>query len=152
MELDIRRLTRQYTGHSSLSVRRCLERARMALNELYTSQAEYALQRLQGRHYKQGEIAGRLLAAQLRQRTAALAILAIRAQTGAVLTHHQAIANKFASFYQHLYTPEAISSPAQIEAFLADLDLPSLSDDGRSLLDSSCIVEARNGPSFTKEN
>ncbi|KAJ1165766.1 hypothetical protein NDU88_006183 [Pleurodeles waltl] len=64
-----------------LFLRRCLERARMALNELYTSQAEYALQRLQGRHYEQDEKAGRLLAAQLRQRTAALAIPAIRAHT-----------------------------------------------------------------------
>ncbi|KAJ1200804.1 hypothetical protein NDU88_004625 [Pleurodeles waltl] len=61
LETDIRQLTRQCMDHPSLPMRRRLEGARLALNELYTSQAKYALQRIQGRHYEQGEKAGRLL-------------------------------------------------------------------------------------------
>ncbi|KAJ1123765.1 hypothetical protein NDU88_002232 [Pleurodeles waltl] len=118
LELHICWLTRLFTVRPSLPGHRNLERAQIALNELYTSQAEYALQRLQGRLYELGEKAGRLLAAQLRQRTAALAILAIRASSGEILTLPQAIANKFVSFYKHLYTPETTSSPAQMTAFL----------------------------------
>ncbi|KAJ1118300.1 hypothetical protein NDU88_006495 [Pleurodeles waltl] len=66
LETDIGCLKRQYMDHPSLSSHRQLERARMALSELFTSQAEYPLQRLQGRHYEQGAKAGHLLAAQLR--------------------------------------------------------------------------------------
>ncbi|KAJ1203436.1 hypothetical protein NDU88_007222 [Pleurodeles waltl] len=50
----------------------------MALNELFTSHAKYVLQCLRGRHYEQREKARCLLAAQLRQQEATLAIPAIR--------------------------------------------------------------------------
>ncbi|KAJ1143507.1 hypothetical protein NDU88_009815 [Pleurodeles waltl] len=61
----------------------------MELNSLYTSQAEYALQRLQGRHYEHGKKAGRLLAAQLRQSEAALAIPALRNPDGELDTKEE---------------------------------------------------------------
>ncbi|KAJ1098825.1 hypothetical protein NDU88_003932 [Pleurodeles waltl] len=69
--------TRKYTATPSLPTRCRLEKAKMELNALLTSQAEHALQQMKGRHYEHGEKAGRLLAAQLRQREAALAIPAL---------------------------------------------------------------------------
>ncbi|KAJ1207807.1 hypothetical protein NDU88_003197 [Pleurodeles waltl] len=106
----------------------------MTLNKLFTSPAEYTLQRLQGLHYEQGEKAGRLLEAQLCQKAATLAIPAIKAQTGETLTHPQEIVCEFVTSYLCLYAPESQTSPAQIEAFLNNVTLPSLSDEGRELL------------------
>ncbi|KAJ1210348.1 hypothetical protein NDU88_005714 [Pleurodeles waltl] len=77
LEEMITSCTRKYTATPSPATRSHLEKAKIELNALYTSKAGYALQRLKGRHYEQGEKAGRLLAAQLRQLEAALAIHAI---------------------------------------------------------------------------
>ena len=70
----------------------------MGLNTLYTSKAEFALQRIKGQQNEQGKKAGRLLAAQLQQQEAALPIPAIHSETGEILTHPQDIVNQFASF------------------------------------------------------
>ncbi|KAJ1129813.1 hypothetical protein NDU88_008178 [Pleurodeles waltl] len=78
LEICIVQTTREYTRTPTSTVRRRLELAKMELNSLYTSQVEYALQRLKGCHYEHGEKAGRLLAAQLCQREAVLAIPALR--------------------------------------------------------------------------
>ncbi|KAJ1203289.1 hypothetical protein NDU88_007077 [Pleurodeles waltl] len=65
LEGDIASITHLYMTHLSLSVRCHLEQGCMALNELYTSRAEYALHPLKDRHYEQGKKAGRRLVAQL---------------------------------------------------------------------------------------
>ncbi|KAJ1208698.1 hypothetical protein NDU88_004081 [Pleurodeles waltl] len=141
LEEDIRRLTRQYTAQPSLALRRSLEQACMNHNELYTSQAEYALQRLCVRHYEQGEKAGRLLAAQLRQREAASCIPAITSPSEMVITRPQDIANEFAAFYRHLYTSETATTTEQTEAFLAAANLPYLSEASRALLEGDISRE-----------
>ncbi|XP_069059647.1 uncharacterized protein C21orf140 homolog [Pleurodeles waltl] len=141
LEDTIQRLTKQYTTQPSPALRRSLKQARMAHNNLYTTQAEYALQRLRHRHYEQGEKAGRLLAAQLRQRDAASAIPAIMSPSGAVLTRPQDIVNEFATYYQHLYTPETTTDQAQTEAFLIAAKLPCLSEAGRALLEGDISKE-----------
>ncbi|KAJ1187193.1 hypothetical protein NDU88_003972 [Pleurodeles waltl] len=68
--------------------------------------AEYALQRLQGWHYEQGEKARRLLAAQLRQRPATLAIPAIKVQSGEFLTHPQDIVGEYVTFLTTAFIPQ----------------------------------------------
>lgn len=140
LEQDIVTFTRLYTKKPTLEHRKSLEQARMALNGLFTSKAEYALYRMKGRHYEQGEKAGRLLAAQLRQREAAMAIPALRSSGGDVLTHPQDIVNEFASYYKHLYTPSDQIDQHKITSFLAGLELPRLSDD-RQLLDRGISKE-----------
>ncbi|KAJ1106315.1 hypothetical protein NDU88_003716 [Pleurodeles waltl] len=141
LEDTIQRLTKQYTIQPSPALRRSLEQDRMAHNDLYTTQAEYALQRLRHRHYEQGEKAGRLLVAQLRQRDAASAIPAITSPSGAVLTRPQDIVNEFATYYQLLYTPETPTNQAQTEAFLTAAKLPCLSEAGRALLEGDISKE-----------
>ncbi|KAJ1202194.1 hypothetical protein NDU88_005995 [Pleurodeles waltl] len=74
------------TQAPSASLCRCLEHAKMKLSSRFTSRAEYALQRLKGRHCEHGEKAGRLLAAQLCQREATLAILALYITHGSIIT------------------------------------------------------------------
>ncbi|KAJ1105199.1 hypothetical protein NDU88_002607 [Pleurodeles waltl] len=76
----------------------------MDLNALYTSKAEYVLQRLNGRHYEHGEKAGHLLAEQLRKREAALAIPAIQSLASVILTRPQDTVGEFSDFYWTLYT------------------------------------------------
>ena len=110
----------------------------MGLNTLYTSKAEFTLHRIKGRQYEQGEKAGHLLAAQLRQQEAALAIPAIQSTSRDILTRPKNIVNEFASFYKELYTPESLADLEQKETFLSRVHLPSLADEGQKLLEGDC--------------
>ncbi|KAJ1213426.1 hypothetical protein NDU88_001063 [Pleurodeles waltl] len=105
----------------------------MELNSLYTSRAEYALQRMKGRRYEHGEKAGRLLAVQFRQREAALAISAIRNHDNTFITHPQAIADEFGHYYHALYTPETIENTDSLDVFLGRANIPCLSAKRRAL-------------------
>lgn len=141
LEQDIETFTQLYTKTPLLQHRKSLEQACMALNSLFTSKAEYALQKVKGRHYEQGEKAGRLLAAQLRQREVAMAIPAIKTSEGTMLTRPQDIVNEFASYYQSLYTPDAQIDHKKMLSFLSQVNLPSLSDEDRALLDGDITNE-----------
>ncbi|KAJ1209160.1 hypothetical protein NDU88_004538 [Pleurodeles waltl] len=76
---------------------------------------------MRGWHYEDEETAGHLLASQLHQQEAALAIPAIQDPTGNIITCPQNIADEFANFYQKLYTPETVEDPEHCTAFLTDL-------------------------------
>ena len=134
LETCIKTLTQLYTRHPSLGTRHELEVTKMGLTTLFTSKAEYALQRLKGRHYEQGEKAGRLLAPQLRQQEAVLAIPALQSTTGEILTCPQDIVDEFASFYETLYMLEAQANPIHIDGFLARVQLSSFTEEGRKLI------------------
>ncbi|XP_078524928.1 uncharacterized protein LOC144798014 [Lissotriton helveticus] len=141
LEKDIRRLSQLYISKPTLQNRKLLEQARMSLNTLFTSKAKYALQKMKGRHYEQGEKAGRLLAAQLRQREAAMAIPAIKSSGGDILTRPQYIVEEFASFYRSLYSPSTHVDTLAMSTFLDAVHLPQLSDDGRALLEGAITKE-----------
>ncbi|KAJ1168967.1 hypothetical protein NDU88_000879 [Pleurodeles waltl] len=141
LDICIAQTTQEYTRTPTPTVHRRLELAKMELNLLYTSQAEYALQRLKGHHYEHSEKAGRLLAAQLRQREAVLAIPALRNPDGSFITHPQAIAEEFGNFYRTLYTPKTTDDIGRLEAFLDRANIPCLSDEGRALLEGICFVK-----------
>ncbi|KAJ1128220.1 hypothetical protein NDU88_006599 [Pleurodeles waltl] len=100
----------------------------MDLNALFTSKAEYALSRMKGCHYEHR-------VAQLHQQEAVLPIRNIGFSTGDILTHLQAIANEFAAFYRSLYIPKTMEDSVSLSEFLTDIHLPSINDDGRSLLE-----------------
>ncbi|KAJ1215862.1 hypothetical protein NDU88_003469 [Pleurodeles waltl] len=126
LECDITTLPRAYIKRPLLATRRHLEQVRMALNELFTSQAEYAFQRLRGWHCERNKKVRMLLADQLRQREVVQAIPLLSSSTGKLLTRRQDIAEEFAKFYQDLYTPEMSPNPTQLEPFLDKAQLPQL--------------------------
>ncbi|KAJ1210152.1 hypothetical protein NDU88_005520 [Pleurodeles waltl] len=133
--------TWEYTRTPTLSIRRHLELAKMELNSLYTSRAEYALQQMKGRHYEHGEKEGRLLVAQLHQREAALAISGLRNHDDTFITHPQAIAAEFVRFYQALYTPDTTEDTDRLDAFLERANIPCLSAEGSALLEGDISKE-----------
>ncbi|KAJ1200045.1 hypothetical protein NDU88_003874 [Pleurodeles waltl] len=104
----------------------CLEQAKMELNTLFTSCAEYALQRLRDRHYEHGEKAGRLLAALLHQ-----CEMALHSATGSFITHPQAIADEFGRFYLTLYSLVMVEDQDRLSTFLEKANFPCLSGPSR---------------------
>ncbi|KAJ1127167.1 hypothetical protein NDU88_005570 [Pleurodeles waltl] len=141
LEDCIAQTTREYTLTPSPSTRRHLKRAKMELNALFTSQAEYTLQRLKGHHYEHGEKAGQLLATELRQREAALAISALHGNNAMFIAHPQAIADEFGCFYQTLYTLETVEDQDKLTTLFEKANIPSLSEAGRALLEGDISKE-----------
>ncbi|KAL0152803.1 hypothetical protein M9458_052526 [Cirrhinus mrigala] len=93
---------------------------------LTTQQAEYLLSKSRHGCYEHGEEIGRILAHQLRQRTANQTIPAINDEQGSKCTDSLKINSCFQNFYQVLYTSECPTTPSVLENFLRSLHVPSV--------------------------
>ncbi|KAJ1132473.1 hypothetical protein NDU88_010782 [Pleurodeles waltl] len=106
----------------------------MERNTLYTSKAEHLLHRLKDRNYEQGEKAGRLLVARLKQREAMTAIPAVSNPEGKLITETQAIANTFADYYTKLYSPEVDDDLLKEQELFDKITLPYLNEQVQLIL------------------
>lgn len=93
---------------------------------LSTRQAEYLLSKSRHGCYEHGEKIGRILAHQLRQRTANQTIPAVNDEQGLKNTDSVKINSCFQNFYQSLYTSECSTTPSAIKDFLGSLHVPSV--------------------------
>ena len=93
---------------------------------LSTRQAEYLLSKSRHGCYEHGEKIGRVLAHQLRQRTANQIIPAINEKQGLKTTDSLKINSCFQNFYQSLYTSDLSTTPSATEDFLSSLRVPSM--------------------------
>lgn len=91
---------------------------------LSTRQAEYLISKSRHVCYEHGEKAGRILAHQLRQRTANQAIPAINDELGSKNTHSLKINSCFQNFYQSLYTSEVYEDSSSLEFFFLKCTCP----------------------------
>ncbi|XP_063806265.1 oocyte zinc finger protein XlCOF7.1-like [Pseudophryne corroboree] len=116
------------------TIYRELTRVRDELNKLELTEARKNLFRLRQKFYVQGDRAGRMLARKLRGKTAKERVKYIINSNNIKITDPSDIANSFASYYSSLYnlkddtsTPQP--TPANIAAFLNDVNLPSIDPD-----------------------
>lgn len=93
---------------------------------LSTRQAEYLLSKSRHGRYEYGEKIGRILAHQVRQRTANQTIPAINDEQGLKSTDSLKINSCFQNVYESLYTSELSTTPSEMEDFLRSLHVPSL--------------------------
>ena len=82
-----------------------------------------------------------MLANYIKQQEAHSAIAAVRDQQGALHTSTSDINNNFKEFYENLYKSELVAGKTEIETFLCNLDLPTLSTEQKHLLDAPITAE-----------
>lgn len=117
--------------------------------------AEGALRFSKQKYYESGNRASRLLAFRLRKSQADRTVFKVNHPTaGRMVSHPKDVANAFASFYKNVYS-EMKPSPASddIEASLASLDIPSLSEEASEQMISPITeIEIRDAIKRLKSN
>ncbi|OCT56389.1 hypothetical protein XELAEV_18000167mg [Xenopus laevis] len=86
--------------------------------------------------YKKGDKNGKLLALLAREDYSRPAIHAINKNETELITNPIEINQNLAEYYQNLYTTKLEKTPSEIANYLQNLDLPNLSLEHRTFLDS----------------
>lgn len=92
-------------------------------------------------YFEEGEKAGHLLALVAKAQRGSSFILAVRTVEGEVVTTTNDILPVFHTFYADLYTSRLTYSKPQVRQFLQSIDLPTLSDTDRALLEEPLTLE-----------
>lgn len=95
-------------------------------NLLSTEITECLLLKSQGYIYEHGDNAGRLLAHQLKCRSASEQIPQIRKDDGELTIHPEEIKKTFTTFYSNLYTSEMTNDCSDMQHFFNNLQAPSV--------------------------
>ena len=132
LEESIATLDQRYSSNQSPN----LYKERLKLDLLTTREAERLLLRSRGTQYEFGDKASRLLAHQLKIKTASNQITQIRTNTSALTSDPVEINDVFKEFYSQLYTSESSNNEAHMSEFFTVLDVPMISEDNRQILDS----------------
>lgn len=115
-------------------------RLQTELDLLLTSEAEQLLLRSRGMVYEHGDKAGRLLARQLKARTASNQITQITDESGSITSDPDNINNTFRSFFSQLYASESLTDENQLNNFFDRLDLPKMSPEDNLRLDAALAL------------
>lgn len=144
---------------NSIAPNASLHKERISLQTQYnlisTSETERLIMRSRGSYYEQGEKSGRLLAHQLKSKSAAQIISEIEDEGGSTTTDPLRINNIFKDFYSDLYSSESLKDTSLFHNFFLNLEVPTLSSDQKEFLDepielrevSSAISAMQNGKS-----
>lgn len=108
---------------------------------LMTWRAERNIFKSRQVYYEHGDKAGRLLALQLKQRSAERVISGIEIGADSISHDPRVINDQFKYFYSTLYQSEVGSNSSEIYSFLDSLDLPKLSPDAQSPLEQPLSIE-----------
>lgn len=114
---------------------------KLQINDIYNKKVEYALFRLNTNFYESGEKAGKLLARQLKRKEANFTIPAIKDESGIPKTSTGDINDVFFKFYNKLYESQVKHDLEECDRFFSKFDLPKLTIDQQTYLDSPITVE-----------
>ena len=110
-------------------------------NTLLSQKVEFSLFRARQKFFEEGDKAGRMLANYIKQQETHSAIPAVQDQQGTLHIDITEINNTFKDFYENLYKSESEAEQTEIESFLLDLNLPTLSLEQKEILDIPITVE-----------
>ena len=110
-------------------------------NEMSTQKIFSQLQHLKQQYYDQGEKPGKLLAWRIRKQKTDRTINSIKLENGQIVNDLMDINNIFTEYYTDLYTSEYPKNANNQNLFLNSLNIPSLSNENKSLLDSELTIE-----------
>ena len=99
---------------------------KMEFDLLSTRQTENLILKSQHSSYEHGDKAGKILAHQLRQRTANQYISEISDEQGLKHTKHSKINSCFHRYYSSLYTSEPPGDETPLERFFHNFDIPRI--------------------------
>ncbi|KAM7402819.1 hypothetical protein PAMP_018030 [Pampus punctatissimus] len=123
---DILRLDRLYCVSPSDVLHKQRLTLKMEFDLLSTYQAENLVLKSRHKYYEHGERAGKVLAHQLRQRTANKFISEITDEENIKHTDHAEINLCFHNYYSHLYTSESLKDKSLLDSFFQNLEVPQL--------------------------
>ncbi len=104
------------------------------------------------RTYEYGEKTGRVLAHQLRQKTADRTITQIKDKLGNKCMEHLQINHCFYEFYSELYTSESHKDENLILSFFYKITLPSIDSETTAELETPFSVEEINASIMSMQN
>lgn len=91
--------------------------------------------------FYEGEKTGRLLARIARSQQQSLAIRAIRASSGRMVNDPEQVISELAFFYTDLYGARDGYSNVDLTTYLSEIDLPSLSEGAKQMLEAPLTLE-----------
>ena len=106
------------------------------LNEITTKKTQYLIKKLRLQHFNHNNKSGKFLANQIKQNKEKNTISVIKDSAGKPSTSPEEINNIFRMFFQKLYTPEINPNEVDIHTFLNSIDLPTLSKNQVTQMDS----------------
>lgn len=133
-------LDRAYSSNPTAELYKKRLNLQTEFNLLSTKRAEKLLLHTRGSLYEYGDKASRLLAHQLKQKAASRMIPQIRDSTNILLSNPSDINLTFKSFYSSLYQSE-LTDTVDIDAFFNNLDIPKVTRETASALDSPISLE-----------
>ena len=99
------------------------------LNSILQRKAEFSLFQCRQKYYEQGEAARRFLAQRVKQQFNRTLITSVENENGTLVTNRGEINESFKTFYQKLYTSQGGMEQEEIDRFLSQVDLPTLSEE-----------------------
>lgn len=108
---------------------------------LSTDKAEFLLRRTKGTYYEYGDKASRLLALQLKRQSASSFISQIYDSSHSLTTNPVEINSTFAAYYSNLYQSESPSNKNTMDAFLDNIDIPTIDHHIKDELDKPIQLE-----------
>ena len=110
-------------------------------NLISTSETERLIMRSRGLYYENGEKSGRLLAHQLKSKSAAQIISQIEDATGKLTTDPLKINDTFKDFYFDLYNSQSLKDTSLFQNFLKTFEVPTLFTNHKEYLDQLMELE-----------
>lgn len=141
IEQQIKKLEKHHCVSKDPAVLCQLDNLKMKYNNINTHFIELNILKTKQRSVEQGEMAGKLLAWQIKKESEDRAILRIKGADGCVIMDPVEINDTFKSFYSELYESECHCSEETLNTFLKDIPLPSLTTERRSQLDKDITSE-----------
>lgn len=118
-----------------------LGKVRADLNALFRRKAEFLVHRVRQTEYLNGNIPSYVLARKIHSNDQKADIVSIKNKDGALVYDPIIINQEFQIFYQQLYSSEARFTKNYLDSFFDDLNLPKLSEQQITLLESPITLD-----------
>ena len=118
-----------------------LNKMKLERNSILQKKAEYAFFQCRQRYQEQGEVAGRFLAQRVKQQYSRTLITSVDNEKGTLVTDSGEINETFKVFYQKLYSSQGTVYKEDIDQFLSEVHLPTLSEEKQKEIGGDITLE-----------
>ena len=140
LEKQIHDLDKENARHPSMDIYKQILELRIQYNQITSAKISKSFLFLKQRYFEFGEKPQKLLARQLRKLESDRTIHKIKSEQGTPLTSLKDINNRFKEFYEVLYSSKTNAAPGDMEHFLDQINLPSLTQRDNNLLNKDITI------------
>lgn len=142
LEIKLKRLQAEHRATINHKVKQDIKKIVREIDDIYSKELQNKLIFLKQRYYETGGKSLKLLSYRLRKQQAERTINKIKnTQTGEIYCKLEQIQQTFETFYKALYSQPKINNDLQIDAFLASIDLPKVSEEQNRFLLAEITLE-----------